>query len=266
MLIYRFRITAADHEDFLREIEIQPGQTFLELHHLLAETAEAKNITAASFSTSDKTQKVKHEITLKPVQKPVRRYDDDLGEVVIEKVTLPLMKDARIKNFIEDPHQLFIYEIQAKDSYRLSVELFKIAQSEGVFSYPRISRRSGELRKVAELQLPPVLPETEDLPPAPRPQKPKTPVSAPVAPIPPTTKLDHIEEDLDEIKAIDEELSDLLEEEAPVTFEVESQIASTDDGEEEGFEGEEMEHLEDFGDMDRIDEHYSGYRESPDDY
>ena len=88
----------------------------------------------------------------------------------------------------------------------------------------------------------------------------------PVPKLAETSKLDAIEEDFDEIKAIHEELAEILEEEAPEKFEVESQIASGDDEEESGFgTDEQMEHIEDFGDMDQIDERYSSYRESSDD-
>lgn len=265
MLIYRFRITAADHDEFLREVEIQPNQTFLDFHHLLAETAEVKNLSGAVFSTLDKKNKIKQEITLKTTKKQVRRFDDDLGEVVLETITLPLMKDAKIKNYIEDPHQAFHYELSGKDVILMHIELFKIVQSEGIVSYPRIVRKVGELKKTAEIPVLPPVVENDEVPAVPR-----LPKIKPVTPKPSVTgtaKLDHIEEDIEEIKAIDDELAELLEEDAPVKFEAESQVSTTEDGEEQEYgAGEEMEHLEDFSDMDRIDERYSGYRESSDDY
>jgi len=264
MLIYRFRVTANDHDDFLREVEIQPNQDFLEFHHLLVETAELKNLSAATFFMTDKKNKVNHEITLKTTKRQVRKYDDDIGEVVLETVVMPLMKDAKIKNYIEDPHQTMNYEFHGREIITMHIELFKIVQSDHLTSYPRVVRKKGELRKIAELPVPLMLPETEDIPALAKPLKIKQ--TAQVK-LPDTSKLDAIVEDLDEIKAIEEELSDLIEEEAPEKFVVESQVATADDGEDAEYgDDEKMEHLEDFGDLDQIDERYSSYREGPDDY
>ena len=263
MLIYRFRITASDHDDFLREVEILPNQTFLDFHHLLVETAELKNLVAATFFMTDKKNKVNHEITLKNTKKQVRKYDDDIGEVVLESVVLPLMKDAKIKNYIEDPHQTMNYEFHGREIIIMHIELFKILQSDNMISYPRVARKAGELRKIAELPPPLLTAETEESHPLVKPLKVKP---VPVVKLPDTSKLDTIVEDIDEIKAIEEELSDLIEEEAPQIL-VESQVASTDDGDEEEYgDDEKMEHIEDFGDLDQIDERYSNYRESSDDY
>jgi len=264
MLIYRFRIVASDHDEFLREIDIQPNQTFLDFHHLLVETAELKNISAATFFMTDKKNKVRHEITFKTTKKQVRRYDDDLGEVVIESVTMPLMKDARIKNYIDDPHQTMNYECHGKEVIIMHIELFKIVQSENLVSYPRVARKAGELRKVAELPVLPQVPEADEIHNLVKVPKPRP---VPLPKLPESSKLDAIEEDIDEIKAIDEELAEILEEDAPEKFEVESQVATTDDGDESEFGGDDhMEHIEDFGDIDQIDERYSSYREGADDY
>ena len=263
MLIYRFRITANDHDDYLREIEIQPNQTFLDFHHLLVETAELKNGSGATFYTTDKKNKITHEITQKTTRKQVRRYDDDLGEVVMETLIMPLMKNSKIKNYIEDPHQTLNYEFHGKDMVHMHLELFKILQSEAMVSYPRVTRKAGEIRKIAEVPPSFPIPDATDIPPLVKPPKAKPiPVPKPAE----NSKLNAIVEDLDEIKAIDEELAEILEEEAPEKFEVESQIASTDDGEASGFgQDEQMEHIEDFGDVDQIDERYSNYREGSDD-
>ena len=263
MLIYRFRITAHDHDEFLRDIEILPNQSFLDFHYMLVETAELKNGNGATFFMTDKKKKVNHEITLRSTKRQVRRYDDDLGEIVIDTVVMPLMKDAKIKNYIEDPHQTMNYEFHGREIIAMHIELFKIAHSENLVSNPRVARKTGELRKIIELPAALQPSVSDEVLPLPKIQKSKP---VPVPKLAETSKLDAIEEDFDEIKAIHEELAEILEEEAPEKFEVESQIASGDDEEESGFgTDEQMEHIEDFGDMDQIDERYSSYRESSDD-
>jgi len=263
MLIYRFRIIASDHDDFLREIEILPNQTYLDFHRLLVETADLRNSAGATFFMTNKKNKVNHEITLKTTKRQVRRYDDDLGEVIIETLTMPLMKDSRIKNYIEDPHQTMNYEFRGKEIITMHIELFKIVQSENMVSYPRVARKTGELRRIAEL---PPLPGQDDevILPIVKPQKAKP---GPLPKPDQLSKLDTIVEDFEEIKALNDELAELLEEEAPEKFEVESQIATVDSAEESEYGGDEkMEHIEDFGDLDQIDEKYSSYQEGSDDY
>jgi hypothetical protein len=49
MIIYRFRLTSEDHEDFLREIEIQPIQTFLDFHKAIETCANLENARMLSF-------------------------------------------------------------------------------------------------------------------------------------------------------------------------------------------------------------------------
>ena len=264
MLIYRFRVNASDSEEFMREIDIQPNQNFLEFHHILIETAELKGASGASFSMTDKKNRINHEITLKSTKKQVRRFDDDLGEVVLETKTLPLMKDTKIKNFIEDPHQRIIYQFHGKESLTFQIDLYKIIQSENYVSYPRVAKKQGEIRKMTEILPQPAVTEIELPQAAPKVQKPR-----PVIQVKPETvsKLDAIEENIEEISLIDKELSEILEEEAPVTIEVESQVSTSDDLEEQAYgEDEQMEHIDEFGDIDQIDQRYSNYREDSDDF
>ena len=57
MIIYRFRITSEEHENFLREIDIQPKQTFFDFHLAIVEAAELLHCERASFFPTDKKYK-----------------------------------------------------------------------------------------------------------------------------------------------------------------------------------------------------------------
>ena len=264
MLIYRFRVNASEYEEFMREVEIQPNQSFLEFHHVLVETAELKNIIGATFLMTDKKNKVNLEITLKKIKKQVRRYDDDLGEILIETVTLPLMKDSRIKNYVEDPHQRMIYNCYGKENFVFQIELFKIIQSEHLVSYPRVSKKTGEIKKIPDILPPPSLADDEPPSQVVKAQKPKPVITRKPEDI---SKLDAVEENLEEISAIDKQLSEILEEDAPLQLEIDSQAVTTEDTDEAEYGGEEkMEHIEEYGDLDQIDQRYSNYREESDDY
>jgi hypothetical protein len=263
MLIYRFRITCEEHDPFLREIEIQPNQTFLDFHHILLESAELLHCERASFFNTDKKYKKDKEISLKAEKRLVRKYDEDLDQVVTETLDLPLMKTEKLKNYIEDPHQKMIYEFVGRDIFSFHIELFKIFPSDGVISYPRCIKRVAELPKKAEQ--PVLIPET---PAAPR-------VVVPRIPTPRLTEIDKFEdivEDEHELAAIESELDGLMEEtEQESSFE---QAAPDEQGsndflyqeEEETEEDEKLDHIEDYEDIESLDKHLSGFDRESDDY
>ena len=110
MLIYRFRVTSEDQEDFIREIEIQPTQTFLDFHEIILSCSDLETCQNAFFYTTDKKYKSHQEISFRQKKKKVRKYDNELDEIVTEEKPLHLMKNSKLNAFIEDPHQKMIFE------------------------------------------------------------------------------------------------------------------------------------------------------------
>jgi hypothetical protein len=263
MLIYRFRITCEEHDGFLREIEIQPNQTFLDFHHVLLETTELLHCERASFFNTDKKYIKDKEISLKAEKRQVRKYDEDLDQVVTESVTLPLMKTEKLKNYIEDPHQKMIYEFVGRDVFSFHIELFKIFPVDGVPSFPRCIKRVAELPKKAEqpAQVPEVLV-------SPRIVIPKIPLPK----LDELMKFDDIVEDEQELAVIENELGGLIEE---TVEETSFEKAGTGDngiddflyGEQEDTEEDEkLDHLEDYEDIENLDQRISGFDRDSDDY
>jgi len=150
MLIYRFKVVSEEYEDFLREIYIQPAQTFLDFHSCLLETAELLPCEQASFFLTDKKHKKNREIGLNPVERQVKRYDPEMDEMVVVTFTPGLMKESKVKDFIEDPHQLLIYEYHGKEYFTFLIELVKIMQSDGEGIYPKCVKWVGEIPKKKE--------------------------------------------------------------------------------------------------------------------
>ncbi len=257
MLVYRFRMTSEDHESFIREIEILPGQTFLDFHTIIMESAELIHCQRASFFLTDKIYKKHQEITLKTEKRQIRQYDDDLDQIVNVSVTLPLMKASKLKNYIEDPHQKMIYEFHGKEFFSFHIELFKIVQSDGSFSFPRCNKRNGELPRKAEV---PAVSVEE-------PVVAKVVIPKIIIPKPESlAKLDHIQEDESEILAIESQLSELQEEEESPIFEAQEVYAENESEGHSYEEEEQMEHIEDYDDMDKLERKYSGFDHDSDDY
>jgi hypothetical protein len=263
MLIYRFRITSVEHEEYTMEIEIQPGQTFRDFHECIIESSELLPPEKAFFYPTDKKNTKSTEISLKSFKKQEKKYDPELDEMVVVTLAAKLMKDAKIKNYIEDPHQRMIYEYFGKANYTFRIELFRIVQSDGLSIYPKCARRSGELPKRTEV---PAIPE----PPKPEPEKPVVPKVV-LPPPEALSKLDDIVEDDEELSKIEEGLSEFLGEEAPLEVEIESAAIVPAEDEDEislyGREEEEevrLEHIEDYDNIENIEIKYSRYDNDPD--
>jgi len=162
MLIYRFRLTSEEQEDFIREIEIQPTQTFLDFHEIILSCTDLESCQNAFFYTTDKKYKKHQEISFKQQKKKIRKYDDELDEIITEVKVLHLMKNSRLNAFIDDPHQKMIYEYQAKDFHAFNLELFKIIKSEVSIFLPRCVKSIGALPKRVEIQLEPMIAPPEE--------------------------------------------------------------------------------------------------------
>lgn len=256
MLVYRFRMTSEEHEGFLREIDILPGQTFLDFHSIIIETADLLHCQRASFFITDKIFKKHQEITLKTEKRQVRKYNDDLDQIVSVPVTLPVMKSSKLKNYIEDPHQRMIYEFHGKEFILFHLELFKIVQSEGIYSYPRCHKQSGDLPKRPEIQSVALneIPVKKNI-------TQKIPLTIPEVLRPP----DPIQEDEVEIAAIENELEEIQEEEAPIFDSQEIFLEHEMDQSAFNEEGE-MKQIEDFEDLDNLERQFSGFDPSSDDF
>jgi len=270
MLVYRFKITSEEHEEFLREVLIQPNQKFSDFHMCLLESAELFSCIQASFFLTDKKYKKDKEITLNPVKKQVKRYDPDLDEMVMVTQTSRLMKDSKLKDFIVDPHQRLIYEFQGKANYTFLIELIKIADSNGENFFPRCVKFIGDLPKKPEIIIEPPVQEDK----APEAMKPALVLPDLAA----LSKLDGIEEDESEIARIEGNLAsflfgDKLAHEEPfhdrtaVTGDLDEETYIESDGDSEEVEDfdEGMEHIEDFDNIDQIGMKNAGFGDDSED-
>lgn len=262
MIIYRFRLTSEDHEDFLREIEIQPVQTFLDFHHAILSCANLEKCENALFYTTDNKFKKKQEISFKYQKKQVRKYDDDLDQVVTETYVLHLMKKSVLKKFIDDPHQRLIYEFTGKDYFVFFIELFKIIKTDECFSLPRCVNAKGELPRKAEV---PVIPDAE---------KPGTAAPVQVAPPPvffPGEKSMFTEmlEDDSELAEIESQLDNILEEGTltiPGKKSPSSDLKEDDHFVEEDDNPESMESLDEYDDIEDLESKHRNFDGESDDY
>ena len=252
MIIYRFRLTSNEYEDFLREIEIQPGQNFLAFHQAILSCCDLDTCENAFFFKTDNVFKKKNEISLKLQKKQVRKYDDDLDQVVTEFMIPTLMKDSLLKNFIDDPHQRLIYEYYGKDVFVFFIELFKIIKTEECVTLPRCVNAKGELPKKTEIPLIAV-PESVKPTAAPKPAAPRKPAPEEKS-LFSEMKEDEPEPDA-ELSEIESHLGEILEEKTyiPPKKKTPVNLDEEDVFVEEEEEEEKMESLDEYEDIEEIE-------------
>ncbi|HET6245114.1 MAG: hypothetical protein H0V01_14160 [Bacteroidetes bacterium] len=119
MVVYKFRVTFDDPEEVSRDIEIKPGQTFENFHAAIQASINFDGISPAIFFTSD----------------DYWRKDRKIG--------YEQLKTSKLLDFIEDPHQKFIYEYESDIKWSFTIELVKIVDGDQKTQYPVCIKSTG---------------------------------------------------------------------------------------------------------------------------
>jgi len=131
MAVYKFKLTFEDYEDTYRVIEIKSNQVFLDFHKIILESIMFDQKQLASFYMSNDTWRKNQEITLEDMT------DDPENPI-------PEMKNAKLSQYINDPHQKIIYVYDFMALWTMRLELFGIDINENPkFTYPRIGKSVG---------------------------------------------------------------------------------------------------------------------------
>lgn len=146
MHAYRFRLLAEDQDEFLRDIDILASQSFEDLHQFLITMFNLKSDELASFYICDNKWRRLKELTLIDMKHDEEIEDEDEDEKPARKNKLPVfvMKQVKIKDMIDDPHQRLIYEYDFISPVVFYIELFKIVPGDISLDYPLCARSEGE--------------------------------------------------------------------------------------------------------------------------
>ena len=150
--VYRFRITFEDY-DVSRDIEIKSTQTFEDFHLIIQSSINFDASKPASFFIS-----TDHWIRGQEISSEEKT--DKAGNKIL------LLKEARLANFIADPHQKIYYQFDNDTSWTFLIELVKILpQADGIRHYPVCVKTSGDAPKQYKITSPPknVLAEDDEL-------------------------------------------------------------------------------------------------------
>lgn len=130
MAIYRFRISFEDYDEVVREIDMLPKHTFLDLHLAIQKNLGYEAEVASSFYISNDQWKKGQEIAYLP-------SENKINQKVI------LMENSRLNQFIDDPHQKFYYTYNFLRPYDFHVQLIKILEEEEGKTYPSLFKSIG---------------------------------------------------------------------------------------------------------------------------
>lgn len=156
-MVYRFRITYENHEDVFRDIEIRTTQTFSDLHFAIQMAIRFDNTKSATFYLSDDYWRRKQEIvTVNETDKA------DPKDKKKQSGQLPI-KEKIIVDFVESPHQRFVYEFDPVQKWSFLIELVKILPEESSVKYPQCVKSAGKApAQYKKKNLPPPVEEEEE--------------------------------------------------------------------------------------------------------
>lgn len=141
-MVYRFKVWFEEIEDVIRWIDIRPSSTFLDFHNIIQESIGFDKKEFSSFHISDDRWRRLFEITLEDMQMKEGGDDSDAPAV--------LMKDARLRDYINDPHQRFVYITDFVANWTLLCELQAINEETPKKEYPLVFRSEGKAPRQRE--------------------------------------------------------------------------------------------------------------------
>lgn len=140
-MVYRFKVWFENNDEVIRWIDIKPSQTFLVFHNAIQDAIGFDKKELASFYISDSKWKRLFEIMLEDMT------DGDDNEDALPVVT---MNQAKLRDYINDPHQRFIYVTDYLANWTLLIELLSIEESSKDLIYPRLFRSEGKAPRQRE--------------------------------------------------------------------------------------------------------------------
>lgn len=151
MQVYRFRLLFEEQEDFLRDIEIKPGQTFKDFHDIILKSVDIESNELASFFICDPGWNKEREITLidMGLKVPDSDFDEDERKPVSVPIPVMIMEDVKIKEVIEDPHQRMLFEYNFLNPTTFFIELMKIVEDDPKKTYPICVKKEGTMTPTA---------------------------------------------------------------------------------------------------------------------
>lgn len=127
MALLRFRILLEDYDDIQYDIEMKATQTFQQLFDLILKTIQFDQIHEGNFFLADYSWRKGKSVAT------INGSEGNFNDKV------------EIVEFIDDPHQKFLFEYDSNAFWNFQVELIKVSKPDTTVDYPRLVNLSGLL-------------------------------------------------------------------------------------------------------------------------
>lgn len=140
MFAYRFRMNFEEQDGFSRDIELGVDQTFLDFYNIITENLSLDKTLPSSFFLADHRFRKKKEISQPGKVQSQDNTSDDGGTMEERRLE---MDKCRLNEFIDDPHQKFLFIYDLTKEWTFYIELLKIVNGAKEDTYPRIEKSIG---------------------------------------------------------------------------------------------------------------------------
>ncbi|MFZ9970100.1 MAG: IS1096 element passenger TnpR family protein [Bacteroidia bacterium] len=142
-MVFRFKIWFENDDEVIRWIDIKPSSSFLDFHNAIQDAIGFDKKELASFYVSDTQWKKHMEITLENM------FDDEDMDSETAMPS-PVMSQTKLREWINDPHQRFIYVSDYVAQWTLFIELQSIQDPRADASYPLLVKSEGKAPRQRE--------------------------------------------------------------------------------------------------------------------
>lgn len=137
MHAYKFRVTSDENDEFFREIEVLANQSFEDFHKAIVTTCKFQGNELASFYLCDNQWRKRREITLVDMNLEPPTEESTANNLI--------MKDSKLNQVINDPHQRIIYVYDYLNMFTVYIELMKIYEADMTIPFPRVTKEASDI-------------------------------------------------------------------------------------------------------------------------
>jgi hypothetical protein len=140
MFIYRFKINFEEQEGFSRDIDLLTDQTFLDFHHIIKENLSLNEDVECTFYLCDHRYRKRRRIYQPGATPAVKRHEEEEQN---NSAPILYMDKCVLSDYIDDPHQKFLYIYDVAKDWNFYIELSRIMRATESKDYPLIAASYG---------------------------------------------------------------------------------------------------------------------------
>jgi len=142
MFIYRFKINFEEQEGFSRDIDLLTDQTFLDFHNIIKENLSLNEDVECTFYLCDHRYRKRRRIYQPGATPAVKRHEEEEQN---NAAPILYMDKCVLSDYIDDPHQKFLYIYDVAKDWNFYIELSRIIRATERKDYPLVSASYGPI-------------------------------------------------------------------------------------------------------------------------